>query len=85
MRQFEEFLDRNAARPAATTLKGIFGDKVGPVRGQGAQMAGIVMKPRPVLSPVQTTLDQIKFPAEQRMMRVRYPKRSALNVTMRRS
>ena len=71
--------------PGGHDVEGICGDKVRPVRRQRAQMASTVMEPSPVLSPVLSTLDQIKFLAEHRMVRVRYPKRSALNVTMRRS
>jgi hypothetical protein len=43
------------------------------------------MEPGSVLVPVLATHDQVKLLAEQRMVWVRYPERSALNVTMRRS
>ena len=41
------------------------------------------MKPNPVLTPVLAAHDQIKLQAEQWMVRMRYPKGSVLNVTMR--
>jgi hypothetical protein len=43
------------------------------------------MEPGPVLAPVLAPYDQIEFPTEQRMVRVRHPKRSTLNITLRRS
>jgi hypothetical protein len=43
------------------------------------------MEPGPVLTPVLAALDQIKFLAEQWMVRVGYSKKSALNAAMRRS
>lgn len=85
MRKLKQFLDPKRRPPGGHDVEGIFGHEVGPVRRQGAQMAGAVMKPSPVLTPVLATLDQIKFLAEQGMVRMRYPKWSALNVTMRRS
>ena len=85
MRKFKQFLDPKRRLPGGHDVKGIFGHEIGPVRRQGAQMAGAVMKPSSVLTPVLATLDQIKLLAEQWMVRVRYPQRSALNVSMRRS
>lgn len=85
MRKFKEFRDPKHSPPGGHDVEGIFGHEIGPVRRQRAQMAGAVMKPSPVLPPVLATHDQIKFLAEQRMVRVRYPKWSALNVSMRRS
>ncbi len=52
----------------------------GPVRRNRAQTARTVMKPGPALAH-----DQIAFPSEQRMVWTRHPKRSTVNVTMRRS
>jgi hypothetical protein len=43
------------------------------------------METGPVLMPVHTAHDQIKLLAKQWMVRMRYPKRLALNVPMRRS
>jgi hypothetical protein len=43
------------------------------------------MEPGPVLAPVLATHDQIEFLPEPRMVRMRHPKGSTLNVTMRRS
>jgi len=85
MRQIEEFLDPKRGAPGGHNVERIFGDKIGPVRRQRAQAARAVMEPGPVLMPVLATHDQIKLLADQRMVRVRYPERSALNVTMRRS
>ena len=85
MRQIEEFLDPKRGAPSGHDVEGIFGDKIGPVRRQRAQAAAAVMEPGSVLMPVLATHDQIKLLADQRMMWVRYPERSALNVTMRRS
>lgn len=57
----------------------------GPVRRNRAQTARTVMKPGPALAPVLATHDQIEFPSEQRMVWTRHPKRSTVNVTVRRS
>lgn len=43
------------------------------------------MEPDPVLPPVLGANDQLEFLSEQRVVRVRYPERSALNVVKRRS
>ena len=83
MCQLKEFMGPERGPPRSHDVERICGDKVSPVRGQGAQMAGPVMEPRPVLTPVLATHDQIKFLAEQWMVWVRHPKRSALNVIMR--
>ena len=48
-------------------------------------MTRLIMKPRPLLAPVLPSLDQIELVPEQRVMRMRYTKRSSLNVRMRRS
>ena len=85
LRELEEFLNPKRGPASGHDVEGILGDKVSPVRRHGAQTASAVMEPGPVLTPVLTTHDQIEFPAKQRMVRVRHPKRSALNVTMRRS
>ena len=85
MRQFEEFRDPKRGPPGGHDIERIVGNEVGPVRGNRAQTALTVMEPRPVLAPVLASHDQIEFLAEQRMVWVCYPKRSALNVTMRRS
>ena len=85
MRQIEEFLDPKRGAPGGHNVERIFGDKVGPVRRQRAQAASAVVEPGPVFMPVLATHDQIKFLAEQWMVRVGYPERSALNVTLWRS
>lgn len=85
MHQIEEFPHPKHGAPSGHDVEGILGDKIGPVRRQRAQAAAAVMEPGSVLVPVLATHDQIKFLAEQRMVWVRYPERSALNVTMRRS
>jgi hypothetical protein len=85
MRQIEEFLDPKRGASSGHDVEGIFGDKIGPVRRQRAQAAAAVMEPGSVLMPVLATHDQIKLLADQRMVWVRYPERSALNVAMRRS
>jgi hypothetical protein len=43
------------------------------------------MEPGPVLTPVLRTRDQIKLLAEQRVVRMRYPKSLGLNRRLRRS
>lgn len=48
-------------------------------------MARLIMKPRPVLGPVLPSLDQIELAPEQRVMRMRYAKRSSFNLRLRRS
>lgn len=85
MCQFEEFLSPKCGPSGRHHIEGVLGDEVGPVRRQRAQTASAVMEPGPVLTPVLATLDQIKFLAEQWMVRVGYAKRSTLNATMRRS
>jgi hypothetical protein len=85
MRKREEFMDPERGPPGGHDVEGICGDKVGPIRRHGAQMASPVMEPSPVFTPVLATHDQIKSLTEQRMVRVRHPKRSALNITTRRS
>ncbi len=85
MRQFKQLLSPKRGPPRGHDVERIVGNEVGPAPRNGAQTASTVMEPGPVLAPVLATHDQIKFLAEQWMVRVRYPKRSALNVTMRRS
>jgi hypothetical protein len=48
-------------------------------------MAGGVMEPYPVLTPVLGAKDQFKFLTEEGMVRMGYPETSALNVVNRRS
>ncbi|WP_256735216.1 hypothetical protein [Variovorax sp. dw_954] len=85
MDQIEQLLDPKRRPPCGHDIEGILGHKVSPARRQRAQTASGVTKPRPVLAPILAAHDQIKFLAKQRMVRVRYPKRSALNAAMRRS
>jgi len=85
MRQFEQFLSPKRGPPRGHDVERIVGNEVGPAPRNGAQTAGMVMEPGPVLAPVLPPHDQVELLAEQRMVRVRHPKRSALNVTMRRS
>jgi len=46
-------------------------------------MACVVVEPRSVFTPVLTPLDQIELAPEQRVMWMRYTKRSSLNVLLR--
>ena len=46
-------------------------------------MARAITKPRPILAPVLPPLEQIELLPEQRVMRMRYAKRSSLNVPLR--
>ena len=46
-------------------------------------MACAVMEPRPVFAPVLAPLDQVELAPEQRVMWMRYTKRSSLNVPLR--
>ena len=85
MREIEEFLHPKRGAPGGHDVEWIFGYEVSPVRRQRAQAASAVMEPSPVLTPVLASHDQIEFLAEQRVVRVRHPKRSTFNVTMRRS
>ena len=85
MDQFQEIVNAQRGPPVGHDIERIFCYEVGPVRRQGAQLAGPVMEPGPVLTPVLATLDQFELSTEERMVRVRHPKRSALTVTMRRS
>ena len=85
MRQFKQFLSPKRGPSGGHDIERIVGNEVGPVRGNRAQTARTVMEPGPVLAPVLATHDQIEFLRVQRVMRVRHPERSALNVTMRRS
>ena len=81
VRQFKQFLSPKRGPPCGHDVEGIVGNETGPARRNGAQTASTVMEPGPVLAPVLAAHDQIKFLAEQRMMRVRHSKRSTLNVT----
>ena len=85
LHQFKKFLSPKRGPPRGHDVERIVGNEVGPARRNGAQTARTVMEPSPVLAPVLASHDQIEFLAEQRMVRVRHPKRSTLNVTMRRS
>jgi len=85
MHQFKQFLSPKRGPSGGHDIERIVGNEVGPVRRNRAQTTRTVMEPRPVLAPVLATHDQIEFLAEQRMVWVCYPKRSTLNVTMRRS
>lgn len=85
MHQFKQLLSSKRGPSGGHDIERIVGNEVGPVRRNGAQTARTVMEPGPVLAPVLATHDQIEFLAEQRMVGVRHPKRSTLNVTMRRS
>ena len=85
MRQFEQFLSPKRGSPRSHDVERIVGNEVGPARRNGAQTPSTVMEPGPVLAPVLATHDQIEFLRVQRVMRVRHPKRSTFNVTMRRS
>jgi hypothetical protein len=85
MRQFKQFLSPKRGPPSGHDVERVVGNEVGPTRRNGAQTASTAMEPSPVLAPVLASHDQIEFLAEQRMVRVRHPKRSTLNVTMWRS
>ena len=71
--------------PGRDDVEWIVGNEIGPVRRHGAQAAHAVMKPGPVLAPVLPPHDQVEHLTEQRVVRMRHPKRSSLNVSMRRS
>ena len=85
LRQFKQFLSPKRGPPRGHDVERIVGNEVGPTRRNAAQTASTVMEPGPVLAPVLATHDQVELLSEQRMVRVRHPERSALNVTMRRS
>jgi len=85
MHQFKQFLSPKRGPSGGHDIERIVGNEVGPVRGNRAQTARTVMEPDPVLAPVLATHDQIEFLPEPRMVRMRHPKGSTLNVTMRRS
>jgi len=85
MRQIEEFLQPKRGAPGGHDVEGIFGYEVSPVRRQRAQAAGAVMEPGPVLTPVLAPHDEIKFLADQGVVRVCDAEASLLNVAMRRS
>jgi hypothetical protein len=85
MCQLEKLLSPHRRPSIGNDVEGIVSNEIGPVRRHGAQTAGAVMEPCPVLAPVLASHDQVEQLTEQRMVRVRHPKRSTLNVTMRRS
>jgi hypothetical protein len=85
MHQVKEFLDTKLRPPGSHDVKWILGNKIGPVRWYGAPTASAVMEPGPVLTPVLGTRDKIKLLAEQRVVRMRYPKGLGLNRRLRRS
>jgi len=84
-RQIEEFLWPQCSSSGRYDVEWILGNEIGPVRRHGAQAARAVMEPGPVLAPVLPSHDQVEFLTEQRVMGMRHPKRSSLNVPMRRS
>lgn len=83
LHQFKQLLSPKRGLPRGHDVERIASNEVGPAPGNGAQSASTVVEPDPVLAPVLATHNQIEFLAEQRMVRVRHPKRSTLNVTMR--
>jgi hypothetical protein len=85
MHQIKQLLRPKRGPPGGHDVERIVGNEIGPVRRNGAQTARTVMEPGPVLAPVLAMHDQIEFLSKQRMMRMRHPERSTLNVTMRRS
>jgi hypothetical protein len=85
LHQFKQLLSPKRGPSGGYDIERIVGNEVGPTRWNGAQTASAVVEPGPVLAPVLASHDQIEFLTEQRMVRVRHPKRSTLNVTMRRS
>ena len=85
MHQFKQFLSPKRGPSGGNNIERIVGNEVGPVRRNGAQTARTVVKPGPVLAPVLATHHQIEFLSKQRMVWMRHPKRSTLNVTRRRS
>jgi len=82
VREIEEFLQPKRGAPGGHDVEWIFGYEVSPVRRQRAQAASAVMEPSPVLTPVLAPHDQIKFLADQGVVRVCYAETSSLNVTM---
>lgn len=83
MRQVEQFLSPKRGPSSGHDIERIVGNQIGPSRRNGTQTASTVMEPGSVLAPVLPTHYQIEFLTEQRMMRVRHPKRSTLNSIMR--
>ena len=85
MHQVKEFLDTKLRSPGGHNVERILGNEIGPVRWYGAPTASAVVEPGPVLTPVLDARDQIKLLAEQRVVRMRYPKGLRLNRRLRRS
>ena len=85
MHQIKEFLNTKLRPSGGHDVEGILGNEAGPVRWYGAPTAGDVMEPDPVLAPVLGTRNQVKVLAEQRVVRMRYPKGLLLNRRLRRS
>ena len=85
MRQIKEFLNTKMGPPGSHNVERILGNEIGPVRWNRAPTASAIMEPGPVLTPVLGTRDQIKLLAEQRVVRMRYPKGLGLNRRLRRS
>ena len=85
MDQFEQFLCPPHRPPGRHRVERIGRYEVCPRRRQLAKMTRFIMEPCPVLAPVLPALDQIELASEQRVMRMRYTKRSSFNVRLRRS
>ena len=85
MCQLKKLLSPQRRPSVGNDVEGIVSNEIGPVRRHGAQTASAVMEPGPVLAPVLAPHDQVELLTEQRMVWGRHPKRSTLNVSMRRS
>ena len=83
MYQVKQFLDTMLRPSGGHNVERILGNKIGPVRRYGAPTASAVMEPGPVLTPVLSTRYQIKLLADQRVVRMRYPKGLGLNRRLR--
>jgi hypothetical protein len=64
MHQIKQFRRPKRGPPGGHDVERIVGNEVGPVRRNGAQTAGTVMEPGPVLAPVLASHDQIEFLTE---------------------
>jgi len=83
LRQLEQLLSAQRGPPSGDDVERILGNQVGPVRWHRAQAAAEIMEPRPVLTPVLATRDEIELLPVQRVKWVGHAKRSMLNVTVR--
>ena len=83
--EFKKLLWPQSRSPGRDDVEWIVGNEVGPVRRHRAQAAHTVVEPGSVLAPVLPPHDQVEFLTEQRVVWMRYPERSSLNVSMRRS